>query len=663
MQIKDTYETLKGNKLNKNYTNENIIIKSKNAAFQLTQYNNQTNNYNISYVDIGTCEEKIKSTFNIPEKESLIIYKADITSGSGTYVQYEIYHPYTLNKIDLSICKDIPATINAQVNISDEAISLYDSLKKYGYNFFDSNDIFYNDICSTYTSEYGTDLILSDRKELLVNQGNVSLCQQNCIFISYNSSNNMAGCSCQIQTENTTMDKLNMSFSNTEFLQSFYITLSNSNFRVMKCYKLLFSQKGQIKNYGSFILIAIIIINTILMILCFVFGLKKLKNIIEIIMKQKIGIININTKKSKNKIIKKNHKTSKNVLSNKIRDKDRFLSSIVKLVDNKQKRKEPPKKTSRKVSTNKNVEKHEKDEKSLSSKPFKSANQNIFSLSPNKSKNRNKNKIGKNKQSKSVKNSDNKKILHSYSNIYNNKHINLLNKKNRKNLLNDFELNNLEFKEAIKLDKRRLMQIYLSTLKINHSILFAFLPNEDYNLRTIKISLLLISFSLYFTINCFFFSDDSMHKLYINFGKYKFINQLPQMLYSVLISSTINAFLKFISLSGKNMLFLKSLSKLDFNLQKVTKMESCERNKIIIFYILSFFILLFFWYFISCFCAVYINTQKILINDTLISFATSMIYPFGLYLLPSILRIIALKANKENKAFKQFLYNVCLFLS
>ena len=207
------------------------------------------------------------------------------------------------------------------------------------------------------------------------------------------------------------------------------------------------------------------------------------------------------------------------------------------------------------------------------------------------------------------------------------------------------------------------MQIYWSTLKINHSILFAFLPNEDYNLRTIKISLLLISFSLYFTINCFFFSDDSMHKLYINFGKYKFINQLPQMLYSVLISSTINAFLKFISLSGKNMLFLKSLSKLDFNLQKVTKMESCERNKIIIFYILSFFILLFFWYFISCFCAVYINTQKILINDTLISFATSMIYPFGLYLLPSILRIIALKANKENKAFKQFLYNACLFLS
>ena len=72
---------------------------------------------------------------------------------------------------------------------------------------------------------------------------------------------------------------------------------------------------------------------------------------------------------------------------------------------------------------------------------------------------------------------------------------------------------------------------------------------------------------------------------------------------------------------------------------------------------------MFFWYFVSCFCAAYINTQKILINDTLISFAISMIYPFGLYLIPSILRLITLKPNKGNKEFNQFLYNICLFLS
>jgi hypothetical protein len=59
--------------------------------------------------------------------------------------------------------------------------------------------------------------------------------------------------------------------------------------------------------------------------------------------------------------------------------------------------------------------------------------------------------------------------------------------------------------------------------------------------------------------------------------------------------------------------------------------------------------MLFFWYFISCFCAVYKNTQLILIKDTLLSFALSMLYPFGLNLLPGIFRIPALRAERKDK--------------
>ena len=189
----------------------------------MTQYNNKTNNYNISYIDIGKCEEKIKTELNIPKEESLVIFKVDIKSEdlSGTNVQYEIYHPYSLEKIDLNICKDMSATIDTQANLTEEAILLYDSLKEYGYNFFDSNDIFYQDICSTYTTEYGTDIILTDRKQLLVDAGNFSLCQDNCIFIDFNSSNDMTTCSCPIQTQNTTFDHIYSFLSQNELLKSF----------------------------------------------------------------------------------------------------------------------------------------------------------------------------------------------------------------------------------------------------------------------------------------------------------------------------------------------------------------------------------------------------------------------------------------------------------
>ena len=58
-----------------------------------------------------------------------------------------------------------------------------------------------------------------------------------------------------------------------------------------------------------------------------------------------------------------------------------------------------------------------------------------------------------------------------------------------------------------------------------------------------------------------------------------------------------------------------------------------------------------FWYFITCFCAVYANTQIILIKDILISYGISMIYPFLINLVPGIFRIRSLKASKKDKEF------------
>ena len=47
-------------------------------------------------------------------------------------------------------------------------MTLYNELKDLGYNLFDSNDKFYNDICIPYTSPNGTDILLSDRKKIFL---------------------------------------------------------------------------------------------------------------------------------------------------------------------------------------------------------------------------------------------------------------------------------------------------------------------------------------------------------------------------------------------------------------------------------------------------------------------------------------------------------------
>ena len=55
------------------------------------------------------------------------------------------------------------------------------------------------------------------------------------------------------------------------------------------------------------------------------------------------------------------------------------------------------------------------------------------------------------------------------------------------------------------------------------------------------------------------------------------------------------------------------------------------------------------------FGAVYINTQYLLIKDTLISFGLSFVDPFFIYLIPGMLRIPSLLDPKKNR---KYLYNL-----
>ena len=60
-------------------------------------------------------------------------------------------------------------------------------------------------------------------------------------------------------------------------------------------------------------------------------------------------------------------------------------------------------------------------------------------------------------------------------------------------------------------------------------------------------------------MNVFFFSDESMHKLYVNYGKYDFIQQIPQILYSTIISKLIEIILCYLSLTDKPIYQIKNL--------------------------------------------------------------------------------------------------------
>jgi hypothetical protein len=225
-------------------------------------------------------------------------------------------------------------------------------------------------------------------------------------------------------------------------------------------------------------------------------------------------------------------------------------------------------------------------------------------------------------------------------------------------LLNEFEMNKLDYNDAIKIDNRTYLDFYMSLLRKGHLFIFSFITKNDYNINIMKICLFFFSFALYYTVDALFYTDATLNNIQEKEGLYDFVFQLPKIIYSNLICGAINLIIRTLSLPEKNILTIKSHKNKENYDTEVTKAKRWILIKFRLFYLISFIFLLVFWFYVSCFCAVYRNTQLYLIKDTVISFGLSLTTPFGYYLIPGMLRIPALRGKKN----MPLLYKISLFI-
>ena len=146
--------------------------------FMISSSWNQNNidNENISNVKLGKCEDILKEKYNISQDIPLLIFKLDINleGYQSPAIEYEIYNPITKEKLNLKYCQDEQINISIPVNIDENELFLYNPKSE-----------FYNDICSTYTTNFKTDISLKDRQKEFLNK-NMTLCEGDCNYASYN---------------------------------------------------------------------------------------------------------------------------------------------------------------------------------------------------------------------------------------------------------------------------------------------------------------------------------------------------------------------------------------------------------------------------------------------------------------------------------------------
>ena len=162
-----------------------------------------------------------------------------------------------------------------------------------------------------------------------------------------------------------------------------------------------------------------------------------------------------------------------------------------------------------------------------------------------------KNKKGKNTKSKKI--IYNNKINSKKKNKNNNRKksktkFKLFSKKKIYESYNDYELNQLNYKDALIKDKRNFMQLYISLLRTNHILIFSFFQLKDYNSYMIKVYIFFFTFSMNYVVSAMFYSDSTMHQIYVDDGSFNITYQIPQMFYSFIISSALENILNILGL-------------------------------------------------------------------------------------------------------------------
>ena len=220
-----------------NVTNGNnvYLIKVGDSTFLslLTTEQKNNSNPNMSTIDLGECENDLKRIYNI--NKTLLMLKLDNFQNDSLIpiIVYEVYHPITKELLNLSLCIN-----NSNIKISNPVTIDESSLFKY-----DPNDEFYKSNCVPYTTESGTDIIVKDRQKEF-GEKNLSLCENNCEYMGYNSDDKQSYCYCKIKNEMETLTQIN---NNPNLLSNKFATndsSSSSNLISMKCAKVLFTLNG-----------------------------------------------------------------------------------------------------------------------------------------------------------------------------------------------------------------------------------------------------------------------------------------------------------------------------------------------------------------------------------------------------------------------------------
>ena len=595
------------NIINENIMTYNVIINEESEIYEIMRIDQQYYFKNIAHIDFSECIGSNVYNFFVFKIEHFL------PSYKIPVIEYFIFD----NSGKIYKCDNQPLYYKIKVeNINDELLYLYNKSSDY-----------YNEECMVYKSKNDTDLTLYSRR-MDFNKNYMSLCEKDCDFINYDSSTSRVECKCNFKVKVLSVDELNSN----DLIFFFDDDPQITNFFLLKCYFLITSKEDIIKNPGFYLTVIVAGIFDLIFFLFCIIGYRALSKRIDEAIRLKFHPNKKEDMNNKKLIIIKLNENNKN--NKKIIRRKTILNERI---PNKRKNKSEKRK-SQVLSTRKKKKTHRTKSMSFSGR-------NMLQIEGNK-----KGEVLNKKTTVEENGIDDNIIIFE----------------------NDFELNMLPFQDALKYDRRTCCQYYVSLIKNRQFLLFSLLDFNSYNSVILKKPIFFLSFIYNYGINAFFFTDEVMNKIYENEGKYDIETLTPNAVYSALASTGLLKILMILLLlSERNVLNVKNQKTENQAIESKNHALKIICVKLVFFFIINIALLIFFMFYLTCFNALYPNTQIYLIINTCISFFISNLLTFLYSLIPALFRNDILK-YKEKKAARykagsevgdvQYIYNLSKFL-
>ena len=651
------------------YTNKHVSL-YKNSIYTITLYKNgdcvSQLLLEIPEVDFGDCYTKVKNKYNISDNLIIALIMKNIEGLIyPKMVYFSMHDPKDGEKLEcVDICQSdlliVKEYLLMKIDNSKTDINSIKYLSEQNIDVFNKSSSFYTDICYHFDYPIKKDIALNDR--ILLFFPNITVCENNCSIKGVNLTSFKAICECKVNDiiKNDIIRNYIIEKSSLGEIESMF---SQSNIEVIKCYKDIIVSKYFISNIGAYIILCLLLGQTILTIIYFYKNTFQIrKHLYNITDQYLIYLLKISNKANSNsynslELIDKNFVKSAPNKKKKKRCTAVYSNKILKMRKSK-------------VNDDKNNPVNFKHKFSVFNS-HKSLNLKNFNYNGS-------NDIINNASDNNYKQSLNGISVNSNEQFYKNKVSNLSNKEiNNIHLIHDLknkndlnieeylstDLEDMDYDDAIKKDKRKFCEYFCKKLKNDQIILNTFWVLDPLRPRTIKIILFILNIDLYFFINGLFFNEEYISEVFHSNKPEQFFTFIPRsierFLYTTLVGVIVEYVIDYFFIEEKKIkgIFKREKDNSFILKYEITKLIKDVRRRNVFFIILSFLIIIFTLYYVFCFNNVYPHTKIEWIKSSIIIIIIMQIKSFLACLLETVFRLISFRCKSEK------LYKISLLMS